>query len=92
MIFAAYNMLKKGGTLIYSTCTYAPEENEIIVNYLLRKYKDMRVVPIDINLPNKMPGVTNWQNRNLDPSLKDAMRVLPITNMEGFFVCKLVKE
>lgn len=92
MIFAAYNLLKSGGTLVYSTCTFAPEENEIIINYLLRKYKDIRIEPINIELQNKMPGLTSWQGSKLNPKLKDALRVLPLKNMEGFFVCKLVKD
>ena len=36
--------LKKGGTLLYSTCTYAVEEDEAIVDYLIKKY-DMRLLP-----------------------------------------------
>ncbi|MBT7660763.1 KH domain-containing protein, partial [archaeon] len=35
LIMKAYNLLKEGGTLIYSTCTFAPEENERVINHLL---------------------------------------------------------
>ncbi len=37
--------LKKGGTLIYSTCTYASEENEEIVLWLLKSFPEIEIYP-----------------------------------------------
>jgi len=41
---SAVRMLKQGGYLLYSTCTFSPEENEGTVNWLLNKYPEMGVV------------------------------------------------
>ena len=42
----AMNMLAPGGQLVYSTCTWSPEENEEVVAWLLENY-DLELVPID---------------------------------------------
>ncbi len=42
----AMNMLAPGGQLVYSTCTWSPEENEEVVAWLLENY-NLELVPID---------------------------------------------
>lgn len=42
----AMKMLKQGGTLVYSTCTFAPEEDEQVVSWLMQEYPYMELVPI----------------------------------------------
>ncbi|MDQ0222466.1 RsmB/NOP family class I SAM-dependent RNA methyltransferase [Streptococcus moroccensis] len=39
-------MLKPGGRLVYSTCTWAPEENEDIVNWVLEEFPDFNLIPV----------------------------------------------
>lgn len=43
LIDDAYNMLKAGGYMIYSTCTYAKEENEEVIDYITHKYNDLKI-------------------------------------------------
>jgi len=50
--------LKKGGTLLYSTCTYAEEEDEDIVTYLEEKYEMHLVSPREAVLPYTASGNT----------------------------------
>jgi 16S rRNA (cytosine1407-C5)-methyltransferase len=92
MIDTAYTLLKPGGTLVYSTCTFAPEENEIIIDGFLRRHQDMVIEGSDIDLEFRMPGLTKWENRILYPDMTKAIRVLPNLYMEGFFVCKMKKS
>lgn len=47
----AYIMLKDSGKLIYSTCTFSLEEDEKVVDYLLDKYKDLKLCKIEKNYP-----------------------------------------
>ena len=47
----AYNMLKSGGILVYSTCTFSKEEDEEIVDYLLNKYNDLELIKMEKNYP-----------------------------------------
>ncbi len=84
------DLLKEGGELVYSTCTYAPEENEMVVQYLLDNY-DMKI--LDSKLPLKTrSGLTEWKGQNFDKSMKKAVRIYHHDNdLEGFFVCRLGK-
>jgi len=44
IIIAAARMLKPGGYMLYSTCTFSPEENEGTISYLMDKFPDFHVV------------------------------------------------
>ena len=92
LVKSAIEILKKGGTLVYSTCTHAPEENEEIVDYILNEFKEMKIEKI--NLPLKFrPGITSWQNKKYNEQVKQSYRIYPQDNdTEGFFVSKFVKK
>lgn len=52
----AYRMLKPGGTLIYSTCTFAFEEDEDQIGSFLKRYDDMSLTDIDIPSHSRLKG------------------------------------
>ena len=56
---AALRLLKVGGTLVYSTCTLAPEENEMIINNLLNKF-DIEIEQLVLPLKFRN-GITEWE-------------------------------
>jgi NOL1/NOP2/sun family putative RNA methylase len=83
---SAVKMLKTGGQLIYSTCTFAPEENEQVIAWLLES-GDFEMLEID-----KAPGMDNgrpeWATGN--PELTKACRIFPHKMKgEGHFIAKL---
>lgn len=93
LLLNACRMLKPGGVLLYSTCTFAPEENEGVLDWVLRKLsEEIDVQPIDFETVDHYPAVTCWKGREFDARLKDCFRVLPTENMEGFFMAKLVRR
>ncbi|MEM3091477.1 MAG: RsmB/NOP family class I SAM-dependent RNA methyltransferase [Candidatus Pacearchaeota archaeon] len=92
LLQSSIEILKKGGVLVYSTCTHAPEENEEVLDFALRKFKG--IIEIEkINLPLKFrPGITSWNNKNYDKSIEKCCRIYPHeNNTEGFFIAKLKK-
>ncbi len=91
LIIEAWKLLKPGGRLVYSTCTMAPEEDEIVVNHLLKRNKDAIIVPLEIPREAVRSGITKWNGRELHPSLTLTMRLLPDNGHEAFFVCLLEK-
>jgi 16S rRNA (cytosine1407-C5)-methyltransferase len=91
VITQAWQLLKPGGTLVYSTCTMAPEEDEAVIDYLLRSTDDATIIPIDLKLPNRVATVKEWNGKMFAPATEGAMRLKPSLEIEAFFVCKLQK-
>ena len=92
LIETGFNILKKGGTLVYSTCTLEPEENEGVISYLLNKYPSAKIQPIKINLKRSNP-ITNFKNEIFNKEIKHCLRIWPQDNdTEGFFIAKIKKD
>jgi len=84
----AIQATKPGGRVVYSTCTYAPEENEAVLDSVLAE-EDCRIVEQDLPLESR-PGVTEWAGEFFDPSVERAARVYPhLNDTGGFFVATL---
>lgn len=85
---SALKMLKAGGTLVYSTCTFAPEEDEQNIAWLLHQYPALQMVPIK-KYPGMDDGRPEWADHN--PELKKAVRLFPHhIKGEGHFIAKLM--
>lgn len=83
----AIKLLKVGGTLVYSTCTHAPEENEAIVDFALRNFP-VKVETISLPLKCRQ-GITSWRDVKFKKDVEKVCRVYPQDNdSEGFFVSK----
>ena len=92
LLASAIKSLKEGGVLVYSTCTFSPEENEEIVNWALNKFKDkLEIIPASLPIKNIKPGLIEWKGKKFSSSLKLSLRILPNDFMEGFYIAKLRK-
>lgn len=86
----ALQLLKENGEMIYSTCTYAPEENEEVIQYLLDNY-NIEIIPIKLPIKSR-EGITEWKGKKFSEEIKKACRIYHHdNNMEGFFICKIKK-
>ena len=92
LLRAAISATKPGGTIVYSTCTLSPEENEMVVDWLLKKEKG-KVILENIHIPGleMTPALPSWQKKQFHPEITKARRIVPSAEMEGFFVAKLKK-
>ncbi|WP_251343721.1 RsmB/NOP family class I SAM-dependent RNA methyltransferase [Haloplanus halophilus] len=81
----AVQATRPGGTVVYSTCTFAPEENEAVLDHVLER-EDCRLVDVDAPLDG-VPGVTEWEGDRFDPSVEKALRIYPHHNDTGGFFC-----
>lgn len=90
LLLTSYDLVKPGGTIVYSTCTIAPEENEIVINNLLKK-RGAIIEPINLPIKQKSNSVLRWNEKNLDPSIKNTLRVMPTTSNEAFFIALIKK-
>ncbi|EMA49816.1 MULTISPECIES: RsmB/NOP family class I SAM-dependent RNA methyltransferase [Halococcus] len=81
----AIQATRSGGTVVYSTCTFAPEENEAVLDDVLDR-EDCRLVDFTCALDSR-PGVTEWEGEHFDPSVQRAKRIYPHLNDTGGFFC-----
>lgn len=92
LLHSAFFALKEGGVLVYSTCTFSPEENEGVIDWFIRKFKEkVEILPLEFPLKNLREGLLGWQDKQFSPALTLTRRIIPDASMEGFFVAKLKK-
>jgi len=91
LLQSAVECLKEDGTLVYSTCSLEPEENEENIDWAIRKL-GVKVEKIKIEGFNTRSGITSWNGNELDSQVSNCIRIYPQdNNSEGFFVSKLKK-
>ena len=92
LILNAYDLLEKNGTLVYSTCTMSPEENEEVIDYLIKKRPNLKIENVNIENLNTNYGIIKYKLKEYNQNIKNAIRIYPHkTDLEGFFICKIKK-
>lgn len=90
LAYSALRLLKVGGEMIYSTCTLSPEENENVVDYLIKNF-NIEIEKIDLPLKTRC-GVAEWEGKEYDEQVKNCVRLYPQdNNTDGFFLAKIKK-
>ena len=70
----------------------SPAENEQVVDWLLKKYPNAVLEPINIPNLKISPGITKWNDKIYDKRVSEVARIWPHSNdTDGFFICKLKK-
>ncbi|NEQ46457.1 MAG: NOL1/NOP2/sun family putative RNA methylase [Leptolyngbya sp. SIOISBB] len=88
LLSRALDLVKPGGTVVYSTCTFAPEENEAVLDAVMGD----RAVVVPFKIPGltAQPGLAQWQGQTYRADIKHAQRYFPhFNNTGGFFVARL---
>jgi 16S rRNA C967 or C1407 C5-methylase (RsmB/RsmF family) len=92
MIIKAYDMLIPGGVMVYSTYTFAPEENEMVVGHLLNKESTATLERAELPNFSFSPGITSWGGSALNNELAKCARIWPnLHAMGGFFIARISK-
>ncbi len=76
----ASKYLKKGGVLVYSTCTLNKEENEGNIQWFIENHPEFQIQPISYGDFN-----------NIIYSDSGYITILPNEYMDGFFIAKILK-
>lgn len=75
----AYKLLKKDGQLLYSTCTYSFKEDEKQISDFLNLHNDVELILLD-------------DIANNSSTLKGTIKLSPLNNTEGQFICLMKKN
>jgi len=93
LIETGFMKLKEGGRLVYSTCTLAPEENEEVVDFLIKKYENAKVEPVKIRGLKLRKGIEEWEDKKFSKEVEKCARIYPQDNdTEGFFIASIIKK
>jgi len=91
LITTAFRLLKPGGTMVYSTCSVEPEEDEEVIDYLLKEFSDAKLEDIRLDIKRGRP-VLEFENKSYSEEVKKCLRLWPQDNdTEGFFISKIKK-
>lgn len=88
----AVRMLRPGGRLLYSTCTFAPEENEQVLHHLLEHHPELELLELP-PVPGMAPARPDWSGDPGASVLARAGRLWPHRlRGEGHFIALLQKR
>ena len=93
LLESALRAAKPGGQVVYSTCTLAPQEDELVLAALLERYpRQVRIEDISAHLPVPAPALTAFDGRELPEQVRRALRLWPHRlGTAGFFAARLTK-
>ncbi len=90
----ALRLVRPGGRVVYSTCTFAPEENEgVVAAALAATGGGFRIRPAHIDGLTIAPGLTEWDGQRWDKALAGCARLWPHHNdTSGFFAAVIERS
>ena len=91
LLISAFNALKKGGEMIYATCTFSPEENEENIDFLLKTFDNAKLLEVNLPIDNIQEGITKWEEKEFNEEVKKCIRIIPFNAYSGFFFAKIKK-
>jgi NOL1/NOP2/sun family putative RNA methylase len=89
LLNTAGKLVRIGGEIVYSTCTFSVEENEEVVDWFLKRNDNFSIEEVILPIPNVIPGVTKYKEREFSEDAAKSCRILPNDEFKGFFLAKL---
>ncbi len=93
LLDSSLRSVKVGGQVVYSTCTLSPEENEGVLDALVKRFGDSIAI-IDVSKRLRIPpALTEYDGRQLESTIAGAARIWPHAyGTAGFFAALITKE
>lgn len=92
LIESAFMSLKAGGEMIYSTCSWMVEENEEVIDYLLKLYPEqVEILPLNLPITNILNGLSSYKDNTYDSRVTMTARIIPNEYFEAFYIARLKK-
>lgn len=93
LLASALQAVRIGGEVVYSTCTLLPEEDEGVIDNILKRFgSSISLLDAQTILPSPAPGISNAHERQFLPGMEKTIRLWPHRyHTAGFFACVLQK-
>ncbi len=94
ILLRAVKLCKASGKIVYATCSLAPEENEAVIDRVIRKYDgQLTINPLkDLKDFVFSEGIQTWKNQRFIDDIKHCRRVWPHQNNSGGFFFALLEK
>ena len=90
LLKAAVSVLNENGTIVYSTCSMEPEEDEMVIDWAL---KNLPIKTERIELDVGSSAIDEFEGKKFDSEVRKCIRIIPYkTNTQPFFIAKLTKK
>jgi len=91
-IVRGFDLLKDNGTLVYSTCSLSPEEDEEVIDHLLSQRPDAKVEKTKLPGVNASKGILRYKEKEFDSRVEGCTRLYPhVWDCQPFFFAKVAK-
>ncbi len=91
LLRSALDATKPGGRVLYCTCAFSPEENELVVAHTLKRLAGkIELAPLELPIDSR-PGLTAWGGKQLPSELALTRRVIPSGELTGFYLALVRK-
>jgi 16S rRNA (cytosine1407-C5)-methyltransferase len=93
LLTSGLSALKVGGQMVYATCSLAPEEDEAVIDAVMKAFPNcFTIEDVTKKFLFKTPGLTAFEGQTFSPDLSKTLRLWPhLTAMSGFFCGLLTK-
>jgi 16S rRNA (cytosine1407-C5)-methyltransferase len=93
LLRSALDATRPGGRVLYCTCSFAPEENELVIAHTLRRLAGLvEIAPIELSIGDSpMAGLIEWEGRRLPDMIAQTVRIVPNDRFAGFYLAMLKK-
>lgn len=94
LLNSVVDVTKNDGLILYSTCSLSPEENECVIDAILKTRNDVDMVTFKdrFRWPLLKSPLLSWNSTSFHPKIAQAARIYPSLTHEGFFVALLKRH
>jgi tRNA (cytosine49-C5)-methyltransferase len=93
LLKAALHAARIGGAVLYCTCSFSPEENELVLDKVLKTFGDaVALETIELPMRNVQRGLTEFNGLVFDSQIQRAVRILPNEINDAFFLARITKR
>ncbi len=95
LLSKAFQLCKVGGRIVYATCTYAPEENEVVLQNMLDYLGRDCIRVVRVHPPENLAfsnGLSEWDGQRFYHEITRSVRLWPQQNDTGGFFIAVLKK